>query len=149
MPRILGFILLLLSPLTTVAQDSLLVPGQPKWLIKWNPLSLLDTESMFQLASEYRITRRTSMQAELGYGPPLLKSVSPLNHSSLDHRQAWRLRTEYRLYRQRDPKKGRYWALEGFAMTVNGTRSIFVDTYLGVKTGQKHFQFISALQAGI
>ncbi|MDB5239857.1 MAG: hypothetical protein JWP57_482 [Spirosoma sp.] len=130
MPHFIGYLLLFLLPFSTVAQDSLLVPGQPKWFIKWNPLSLLDTESMFQISAEHRITKRTAIQAELGYGPPFLSSISPLNNGSLDHRQAWRLRMEYRLYRLRDSQKGRYWALEAFAMTVNGTRVIFIDTLL-------------------
>lgn len=124
-------LMLLLSPCRIIAQDSLPVINQAKWLIKWNLLSLIDPESILQIGSEHRITKRTAIQSELGYGPPLLSSVSPLNNNALDHRQAWRFRMEYRLYRQRNMQKGKYWAMEGFAMTVNGTNSVFIDTFYG------------------
>lgn len=131
MSHLLYCFLVLLLPFVTVAQDSLPAFQKQTLFIKWSPLSLLEPESILQIGSEFLLTNRTSIQVEVGYGPPLLRSISPLNNQQLDNRQAWRLRTECRLYRQRDTQKGRYWALEGFVMTVNGTNSVFIDTFYG------------------
>ena len=94
-------------------------------LVKWNPLSLIDVESTTQFSGEYFVTSRSSVQAEVGYGPPFLS----YGRSPLENRQAWRLRTEYRLYRLRAPELGRYLAIEGFAMTVNGVKPTYSSSH--------------------
>ncbi len=127
MKNALYLLSLLIISASGMAQDSASQLHRGSLLVKWTPLSLLDLEKTIQCSGEYFIEDRSSVQVELGYGPPFLS----YGRSSLDNRQAWRLRTEFRLYRQREPEKGRYWAVEGFAMTVNGFNSLYADSFSG------------------
>lgn len=121
----------LMTSFTSIAQDTTQL-FQPKQLfIKWNPLSLVDVESTVQVAGEYFLHPRSAIQAELGYGPPFLDKVSLFKQGSLDHRQAWRFRTEYRHYRGLAAKAGNYWAVEGFGLTINGPKTVFISNVDG------------------
>lgn len=127
--------LLLLSLLVfcvnATAQDTARVSPVRRLLLKWNPLTLFDTESMLQPGFEYVLSSRTAVQVEAGYGPPFLDRLSVCKQGKLDERQAWRARSEFRYYRQRRAGVGRYWALEGFVLTVNGPKSVFISTLEG------------------
>ncbi|WP_461146798.1 hypothetical protein [Spirosoma pulveris] len=127
--------LLLLSLLAfcvnATAQDTAMTSPVRQLLLKWNPLTLFDKESMLQPGFEYALSSRTAIQVEAGYGPPFLDKLSLLKQGKLDERQAWRGRSEFRCYRQPRAGVGRYWALEGFVLTVNGPKSVFVSTFEG------------------
>ena len=124
------WVIFLMMPLTSIAQDTTQLFHQKQLLIKWNPLSLFDAESMVQVAGEYFLHPRSAIQAELGYGPPFLDKLSLFKQGALDYRQAWRFRAEYRHYRAMS-KTGRYWAVEGFALTVNGPKTVFISDFDG------------------
>lgn len=128
-----------LLPIQVTAQDSLQTQHQSELFVKWNPLSLIGLESMLQMASEYRMTDESAVQVQIGYGPPFLDRFSLLKQGSLNERRAWQLRAEYRQYRRRQSQKGRYWALEGFAMMVNGSKSVFVATFEGGRDASELF----------
>ncbi|MCX6215950.1 hypothetical protein [Spirosoma sp.] len=127
--------LLLLSLLVfcvdATAQDTVRASTVRQLLLKWNPLTLFGTESMLQPGFEYTLSSRTAIQVEAGYGPPFLDNLSALKQGQLDERQAWRVRSEFRYYRRPGAPSGRYWALEGFILTVNGPKSVFISTFEG------------------
>lgn len=133
------FIVFLMVSVNSIAQDTTGLVDRPKWLVKWNPLSLFDIESRLQIASEYRLTPRSAVQVEVGYGFPFLNNLSVIKQSSLSNRQAWQFRTEYRYYRRAKSQAGKYWALEGFAKTVNGLSSIYVSDVDGGRNAPVQF----------
>ncbi|SOD80731.1 hypothetical protein SAMN06269250_1548 [Spirosoma fluviale] len=123
--------LLLTFSVNSIAQDTERAFRPRRLLLKWNPLTLFDTESMIQPGLEYFLSSRTAVQVEAGYGPLSLDRLSLFKQGKLDERQAWRVRSEFRFYRRPGTKMGRYWALEGFFMTVNGLKSVFISTFEG------------------
>lgn len=139
MLRLYCLLCLSISITRATAQNSLQGLLQPQLFIKWNPLSLVGPESTVQVSAEYRASERNALQVDIGYGPPFLSRFSPLSNSQLTSRQAWRLRAEYRLYRRGDAHKGRYWAVEGFALTVNGANPVFVAKVEGGRDAMELF----------
>ena len=134
MARLLSLFLLTIS-INSSGQDLMPSDNHPPFLVKWNPLNLFDTESMFQISAERFLAVHSSIQAEIGYGPPFLDKLSLFKNGKLDDRQAWRFRTEYRWYRQSGTMMGKYWAVEGFGLTVNGTQTATIsDIYGGTNT---------------
>lgn len=129
-----GNILLLLSLTVSLArsQDSTLTYSHPsRFILKLAPLAVLDQDATIQAGLEYRTGRRTSVQAELGYGG---KNLSPFRSDikKFADAEVWRGRAEVRFYSGRyrtnhkqgiairsDFPLGNYWAVEGLFKQVN------------------------------
>ncbi len=104
----------------------------PHVVLKFCPLSLIDIDATIQGAVELRTSRRTSVQAEFGYGWP---GFAPVGWSKpaedYSRKEIWRGRLEARLYRNgryptRRPYRvptnfsiGRYWAFESLYKQIN------------------------------
>lgn len=134
-------LLLLLSLTVSLArsQDSTLTYNHPsRFVLKLAPLAVLDQDATLQAGLEYRTGRRTSVQAELGYGG---KNLSPFQSDikKFTNAEVWRGRAEVRFYRGRyrtnrkqglairsDFPLGNYWAVEGLFKQINVTTAEYI-----------------------
>lgn len=120
--KITLIIFLLLSFQVLKAQektDSLspLVAKQPRLIIKWAPLSLIDPHSTVQLGAEYLMGNAWSVQQEIGYG----RNFEVLATEDYHDREIWRFRTEFRKYTDEFRSKGTgpYTAFEVLYKRIN------------------------------
>ena len=118
------------------AQDSTVQYQSPRVILKLAPLSLLDPDATIQGGVEVRISRRNAIQAEVGFGRKGMQIVNDEKKNFSDW-SIWRARSEWRHYtnhyrtntrkniRIRSPfPLGNYWAIEGFAKQINGTKAV-------------------------
>lgn len=148
--RILPVVFVLLGTLTAWAQfpvtdgfdrpaewvDTLRVRGlkhDPKWVVKLNPLSWLDFESIYRVDVERMLGGQWSVQGGFGYGNEYA-NLFRTGTSDAHDRETWRGQLEGRFYTRRDRPAGRwqpnrlvirkplesYFALEVFYKQVNG-----------------------------
>lgn len=75
------------------AQDTLRLPV----IIKWTPSMLLDPDNSLTLGVEIPISRRGSIQQEIGWGHNQFNAHS-YEKEQFPTRQTWRLRSQFRLY---------------------------------------------------
>ncbi len=122
------FILCLFATLVS-AQDSIIIYQRPAPVIlKVVPLVLLDADPTLSGALEVRTGKRTSIQAEFGYGRPNWNNPS----FAYQHAGTWRIKTEWRVYTRHyrmNAKRniriqttyplGNYWAIEAYTKLLN------------------------------
>lgn len=127
--RFLYLFSILLSATFTRAQDSTIHYQRPaSILLKVAPLALLDADPTVSGAVEVRTGRRTSVQAEFGYGWPGWNNPRVYDR----HAGTWRIKAEWRLYTGRyrtNPRQkvrlrttyplGNYCAFEAYAKVLN------------------------------
>lgn len=91
----------------------------PRIILKWAPLSLIDIYSAVQFALEYRIGGKSAIQAEAGYIFPINISESSIR-DNYDNMKGYRLRTEYRYYLsiKKNRTDGFYLAPELFFISI-------------------------------
>jgi hypothetical protein len=122
---------------TVYAQDSTIRYGRPAAvLLKVAPLSILvDPDATIQAGAEVRVSKRNSMQAEVGFGRKGFAITTDDKQNFTDW-SVWRVRSEWRHYMNRyrtnkrknirirsDFPLGNYLAIEGFAKQINGTKA--------------------------
>lgn len=119
------------------AQDSTIQYRSPHVILKVAPLALLlDTDATLEGGLEVRTGRRSSVQAQVGFGHKGLSVVKDEKKNFADW-SIWRIRSEWRHYTNRyrtSTKKnihirsnfplGNYLAVEGFAKQITGTKNI-------------------------
>lgn len=92
-----------------------------QWVIKLAPLSIVDPDNTVQPGVEYIFGKRSSVQAEFGYG---WHNFSLFTYKeNYRYREVWRSRAELRTYWKRRGQYrtplGGYWALEAFYKQIN------------------------------
>ncbi len=137
MIRLHYIIVLFLLTRIAYAQDSTIRYRPIPVIIKLGPLSLLfDPDATIQGGLEVRVSPRSSVQAEVGFGHKGLSVVTDEKQDFADW-SIWRVRSEWRYYtsRYRTNKKknihirspfplGNYLAIEGFAKQINATKNL-------------------------
>ncbi len=116
------FFLLGIQPLFGQQKSDSLPPlavRQPRLIIKWAPLSLIDPHSTVQLGAEYIMGGSWSIQQEIGYG----RNLEVIASEDYNNREIWRSRTELRKYYTDDAFKpkgtGAYIAFEVLYKRIN------------------------------
>ncbi len=137
MIRLHYIIVLFLLTRLVYGQDSTIQYRPVHVVIKLAPLSLLlDPDATIQGGLEVRVSPRSSVQAEVGFGHKGLSVVADDKQQFADW-SIWRVRSEWRHYtgRYRTNKKknihirspfplGNYLAIEGFAKQINATKNL-------------------------
>ncbi|RRB06537.1 hypothetical protein [Larkinella rosea] len=128
--RFLKKLLLVLLPLHSLAQVLLLpdtlspvMKHEPRWVVKFAPLALFDTDNTIQFGAERLFGTRHTVQAEFGYGWKAI-NMYPSRREDYENFEIWRGRAEWRRYSERYrgfrrphyavPPIGRYFAIETF-----------------------------------
>jgi hypothetical protein len=113
--------------------DSVRVEGtsrEPRLVLKFSPLAILQPESLYRLDAEYLLGGRHSIQGGLGYGTGYYQLFGG---NTQNDRETWRAQTEWRIYVNRDRQAtrwrpiqrliskplGQYFAVETFYKQVN------------------------------
>lgn len=92
----------------------------PRWVIKFAPLSIVDPDNTIQFALERSLGRRQSVQVELGYGWESIGLWETTARGRFSNKETWRGRAEWRLYfRPQARPLGFYAAAEGLYKQVN------------------------------
>lgn len=135
--RLRCFVCLFLITTLAFGQDSTIQYQSPRVILKLAPLALLlDPDATIQGGLEVRVSRRNSVQAELGYGRKGLAILTDDKKNFADW-SIWRVRSEWRHYTNRyrtNNRKnihirstyplGNYIAIEGFAKQIDGTKNL-------------------------
>jgi hypothetical protein len=93
---------------------------QPRLIVKWAPLSIIDPHSTVQLGLEYLFAGPWSFQQEIGYG----NNFEVISENDYLDREIWRFRSEIRKYMDDFKPKGRgaYIGFEVLYKRVNYTK---------------------------
>lgn len=111
----------------SITTDSLYKPkeGQPHFILKWAPLSLVEQDNTVQFGIEYLFNGTVSLQQEVGYGWFNFNNNED-NGKKFKNREIWRSRTEMRFYiisnEQITKPKGPYLAIEFLYKRMNYSR---------------------------
>ena len=136
LPRLI-LLFTLLASLTATVQAQVLTPANesdpyplrpaerdPKWVIKFAPLTLFDPDNTVQVGVERLLGQQHAVQVEMGYGWQGINLWQNSQNRRYSDREVWRGRAEYRYYFNRaDAPVGPYVAAEGFYKQVNARES--------------------------
>lgn len=125
------------SAIATAQDSTVAYDYRPHVILKLAPLSLLlDPDATVQGGLEVRTGRRSSVQAEVGFGHKGLSITSDDKKNFADW-SIWRMRSEWRHYTNRyrtnkrknihvrsDSPLGNYFAIEGFVKQITGTKNL-------------------------
>ena len=151
MVRLRCLICLFLLTKLAFGQDSTIQYQSPRVILKLAPLALLlDPDATIQGGLEVRVSRRSSVQSEVGFGYKGLALTSDAKKSFTDW-SIWRVRSEWRHYTNRYRTNnrtnihirsayplGNYLAIEGFAKQIDGTKALFTyDGTVSIPNGQQ------------
>ena len=151
MVRLCYFICLFLTKTLAFGQDSTVQYQAPRVILKLAPLALLlDPDATIQGGLEVRVSRRSSAQAEVGFGHKGMAITSDEKKNFADW-SIWRVRSEWRHYTNRFRTNnrnnihirssyplGNYLAIEGFAKQIDGTKNLFsYDGTASIPNGQQ------------
>ncbi|KAB7733055.1 hypothetical protein F5984_03705 [Rudanella paleaurantiibacter] len=101
----------------------------PGWVVKWNPLAMIDFDSRYQFDVERMVGRRYSIQGGVGYGNERIQIAKQVDNRFRE-REVWRTQLEGRLYTDRDLPQNRWRRVRTVTQTPLGN-------YLAINTFYK------------
>ncbi|WP_019987424.1 hypothetical protein [Rudanella lutea] len=115
------------EPIDTVRVEG--VRKAPGWVVKFNPLAMIDIDSRYQIDVERIVSSRYSIQGGLGYGNERNRLLTQPNNR-FPGREVWRVQLEGRLYTDRDLAVNRW-------RRVRTVTQVPLGNYLAINTFYK------------
>ena len=100
--------------------ESCCLERDPRWVVKFAPLNLLDPDNTVQFGVERLLGRDQSVQVEVGYGWQGIGLWNTTKQGKYADKETWRGRAEWRLYLGPEANPlGIYAAVEGMYKQIN------------------------------